>query len=392
MNIFTFLGVVFLSIFIVGYFLEKIRIPWVFGALLVGVGLSGFTQFYPIIQSSEMQFLSQIGQYMLLFLIGFQLNIIEIRNSGKLIIKTTFGIILAEMLVLGTALHFIFSLPWPTAFLVALSFATVGEAILLPILDRLGLIKKKLGQLILGIATFDDVFEVLIILSVVFMAPFLLNRTATTMHGDTSLAYSLYILIWLIVFSILFIKPLKRLLQKMKLSGLTIYIPVVLGCLFLFTGRISNDMNDIAVLGALFAGMFVKNILTSDAIKEFEPYLKAITYGVFAPVFLFVVGANTNFGYLLDSFWLIVCLALLANFTKIGVSYVLAGKEIGVHSSIFMGVALSIRFSTSLVILKILLDNQIITNHLYSILIGTAIVFQFVIPVVLSYLAKRWRL
>jgi len=50
-----------------------------------------------------------------------------------------------------------------------------------------------------------------------------------------------------------------------------------------------------------------------------------------------------------------------------------------------------VRFSTSLIIVKILLDNGIINAGLYSVIVASSIVFSFVIPLLFSNLLAKWR-
>lgn len=57
-----------------------------------------------------------------------------------------------------------------------------------------------------------------------------------------------------------------------------------------------------------------------------------------------------------------------------------------------MGVALAVKFSSSIVIIKILFEQGLIGAALYSVLITSKIVFKFVIPLLLSYLVKKWNI
>ena len=65
------------------------------------------------------------------------------------------------------------------AILVALSFATVGEAVLIPILDEFRLTKTKLGQTIPGVGILDDVIEVLLLVFITVFLPFLAKNRSS---------------------------------------------------------------------------------------------------------------------------------------------------------------------------------------------------------------------
>ena len=91
------------------------------------------------------------------------------KKLGKFIFKATFFIICLEALFGTLLVHFVFGYNWFVSFLVAMSFATVGEAILLPILDEFKIVNTKLGQSIIGIGTLDDIIEVSVLILVIFL-------------------------------------------------------------------------------------------------------------------------------------------------------------------------------------------------------------------------------
>jgi Ca2+-transporting ATPase len=164
MSIFLLLGGIFLFTFLVGILLEKFRIPWIFAALILGLILAFQNPFEVLTSSETFKFLAWLGMYFLLFLIGFELDLKKIKTLGKFIIKSTFFIIFFEAFFGSLLVHSVFGYSWFISILVALSFATVGEAVLIPILDEFKLTKTKLGQSILGIGTLDDIIEVFLII------------------------------------------------------------------------------------------------------------------------------------------------------------------------------------------------------------------------------------
>ena len=89
-NIFLFLGLVFLLTFLIGRLLEKIRVPWIFAALLVGSFLAVYNPFQTITSSPTFEFLAQLGMYFLLFMIGFEINLKELKKSKNFIFSFIF--------------------------------------------------------------------------------------------------------------------------------------------------------------------------------------------------------------------------------------------------------------------------------------------------------------
>lgn len=101
-------------------------------------------------------------------------------------------------------------------------------------------------------------------------------------------------------------------------------------------------------------------------------------------------GSSIDISYLVAFPVLIVLITIVSNAAKIIGSLIIGRKELGIKHSIIMGVALSVRFSTSIIIVKILFDNGIIGTDLYSIIVASTIVFKFLVPVALSYLLQKW--
>ena len=67
-------------------------------------------------------------------------------------------------------------------------------------------------------------------------------------------------------------------------------------------------------------------------------------------------------------------------------------QELGKQRYIILGIALSVKFTTRIVIIKLLFENELIPLTLYSVLVGTTILFKFVFPFLMSYLIRRWKI
>jgi len=383
MNIILFLAGVFLLTFLLGKILEKLHIPWVFSALLIGLGLAAYNPFKAITDSETFTFLARLGMYFLLFIIGFEINLKEIARKKKFIFKTTFVIIITEALFGTFFVHYVFQVSWFISILVSLSFATVGEAVLLPILDEFKLTKTRLGQTILGIGVLDDVIEV----TTVIIMTILLG--ASSGHTETKIYVTISILIGLFAFAYLLPK-LKEFSKKIQFDGTAAFFIFVAFFIFAFIGI--GLLAEAAALGALLAGMSIKNVIPSSRIRAIDSQIRTMTYGFFAPLFFLWVGVDTDIAYLIKFPLLVIAVMALTNITKIATSYVMGKKELGKHNSIILGISLTVKFSTSIVIIKLLFENELIPLSLYSVLVGTTILFKFVVPFMLSHLIKRWNI
>lgn len=311
-----------------GYLIEKIRIPKIYAALFLGVGLSSASKISLLVDIKPVNILSEVGMFSLLFLLGYGLDFKKIKKQSGLILRITAYVILSEFIVGITILHFVFNVDFLLASIIAVSFATVGEVALLPLLREFRIIDTNLGQTILGVAVLDDVVEILAFILVI-----------TVLRG---VSYSEFVM-------------------------------------------------EVLPFVAIMSGLVVKNVFKFKK-RDIEKYINFFALSVFGPIFFFSAGMETDLGYLVKNIFLILLFTLAIKLTKILSAYLASHKKLGTKKSIVLGVSLGIKFSTSIVILIILLQDNLITQELFSVLIGIKVVFKFVVPVVLSVLLNKWNL
>ena len=378
-NIFLFLAMVFVFTFIVGKFLEKINVPWIFGALILGFALAIKNPFTAITSSQTFEFLAQLGMYFLLFVIGFEIDLNEFKRTSKFILKSTFFIIFLEALIGGIFLRFLFGYSWFISFVVSISFATVGEAVLIPILDKFKMVNTKLGQSIIGVGTFDDIVEVFILILIT-------STIASGMHSyiHVCMIFSSLLLLFILAFGLTKLKKEGAKFGFLNIETLFLFVIFIM-LLFLGIGEYAHS----TAIAALLAGIALKTFIPNKRLKLIESEVKTMCYGFFAPIFFLWVGTTMVIGYL-DPL-LIGIVVLVSGGAKLLGSYLTGKKELGTKNSLILGIGLSARFSTSIIILKILLDNGIIGSDLYSVIIASSMVFVFVIPLLFSNIVAKAR-
>ena len=382
MEILLLLAFAFLFTFLVGRILENIKIPWLFAALVLGVVLSPFEFFQSIASSDSFKFLAQLGMYFLLFIIGFEMDLRDLRRRGKFIVEATFFIILFEALFGSLMIHYLFNYDWIISILIAISFATVGEAILVPILEDQRIFKTKLGQMIIDIGVFDDLFEVACLLIVSILVS---HVGPSTIHQTSFSIFSIFI-----IFSLAYgLTKLKKKAFRFKIPDIETLFVFAVSLFFIFIGI--GKYADAAPIGAILAGVALKNFIPPQRLKFIESEIKTMCYGLFAPIFFLHVGMSVNLMKVASFLHLLFIVVIVVCIAKIIGSIVASGKKIGLRTSFLLGLGLSTRFSTSLVVLSILLSNGLIGSKLYSILVSSTIIFAFIIPLLFSYLVRKWR-
>ncbi len=381
-QLFLFLALVFSLTFIFGLLLEKIRVPWIFSALLIGNLLVFYNPFYMVTSSQAFTFLAELGMYFLLFIIGFEIDLTKMKKAGKFILKSTFFIIFLEAFFGTIIIHFVLGYELFISFIVALSFATVGEEILIPILDEFKIINTKLGQSIIGIGILDDVLEVLILIVVIFVV-------GTSSYAPINIGFT--ILALFLLFALTFgLTKLEKTGKRFNFLDIEILFLFVLFVFFLFLG-IGAYAHAIPI-AAFLAGIALKTFVPEKRLQKIESEIKTMCYGFFAPIFFIGIGLSIDINYVLAFPFLLLLVILTSNGAKLLGSYLVARKELGLKNSILLGIGLSARFSTSIIVIKILFENNIIDNKLYSIIIASSIIFTFVVPILLSTLLARWKI
>ncbi len=381
-NIFLFLALIFIFTFLIGRIIEKVRVPWIFAALILGAFLAIHNPFADVTSSKTFEFLAQLGMYFLLFVIGLEIDLNKLKKKTRFIFKATFFIVLFEA-IFGTMLvHFVFHYPWLIAFAVALSFATVGEAILAPILHEFNIVNTPLGQAIIGIGTLDDLIEIFALILVVVIV-------GSSIHTGINIALMLASLA--ILFGLTFsLTKLKEEGKKFGFLKIEILFLFSLFILFLFLGI--GEYAHAAPMAALLSGIAIKTFVPEKRFKRIESEIKTMCYGFFAPLFFVWAGVTMNMRYLITYPLLILLVLVVSNGAKLLASWIVGRKEFGFKQSILLGIGLSVRFSISIVIVKLLLENGMIGSDLYSIILASSIVFQFAIPLMFSYLLVRWKI
>ena len=333
-----------------------------------------------------------MGMLFLLFMIGFNLEIGQMKRFGKHILKGAILIVGLEASIVGALLFFLFpgqigSSPL-VAIVVALSFATVGEAVLLPILAKFSLLKTRFGQLTLGIGTLDDILEVLTLIMIPFLPIFL-----PTLHiqGFPDPTFVVLDLIGILVFTLILTKIASRVKHVLSNNVDFSFIRPLLIMLIFFSFVVvgSFAFESLAAISAIFGGIVARSLLPTENFQSDEKVVNFLGYIVLAPMFFLSVGASMSFSAVLVYPLLIVVILLSTFGAKLSGSYLLFRKVLGNRHSLLLGLGLSVRFSTGLIVQYVLLVSGLITLDLYSALVASAVVITPIILIALPWALSR---
>jgi len=369
-----------------GYLLQKyLRMPWMFASLFFGLILSALGLFKPTIESDLFKMLETVGMYLLLFIIGFNLDFKRMARLKNYVILGTLIIIACEGFFGSLLLYFVFpaevSHSYLIAVITALSFATVGEAVLMPILNEFGVIKTTFGQLTLGIGTLDDIIEVLM-LAVVAILPGFLPVTQTQSFPDPLIILLDLGVILILTFALMKLGgKIKRILEKNHPAPYVTSL-ITLLVFFSFVALGGFVFESLATVGAIFGGIVLRGLLPKERLYQNERAIEFMGYIFLSPLFFLSIGASVSVTSLLVYPSMIALIWLVSKGSKLSSSLLLFRKLLGNKYSLLLGLGLSVRFSTSLIVQFILLNSGFISLALYSSLIATAILMK---PVIIGF-------
>jgi len=374
-----------------GYLLQKsLRMPWMFSSLFFGILLSALNLFRPTLDSDSFKLLETLGMYLLLFIIGYSIDFKKMARLKNQVFLGTAVIISCEGFFGSMLLYFVFPAAVSNSYLVALvtafAFATVGEAVLLPILNEFKIINTNFGQLTLGIGTLDDIVEVLVLVSVAILPGLLPVAQAQILPDPMTVLADLALLLILMLVIVKFGGKIANIMENNHLPSF-VFSMLTLLVFFSFVGLGNYVAESLSSVGAIFGGIALRQLLPKEKLTHNEQAIEFLGYIVLSPFFFLSVGASVSVTSLIVSPLMLASIILVANGSKYLSSVALFRKLLGFKYSSLMGLGLGIRFSTSLVVQFILLKSGLISLDLYSALIAASI---FVTPVII--IAYSWAL
>ena len=343
-------------------------------------------------QDATFNVLSTMGMLFLLFMIGFNLEIGQMKRFGSHILKGAILIVGLEAAVVGTLLFFLFPAQIGysplVAIVVALSFATVGEAVLLPILAKFNLLKTRFGQLTLGIGTLDDILEVLTLIMIPFLPIFL---PTLNIQGFPDPIFVVLDLVGIFIVTGVLVKVASKVKYHLSNHVHFSFIRPLLIMLIFFSFVVLGGFvfESLAAISAIFGGMVARSLLPTENFQSDEKVVNFLGYIVLSPMFFLSVGASMSFESIFVYPLLIVVILISTFGAKIAGSFVLFRKLLGRRHSLLLGLGLSVRFSTGLIVQYVLLVSGLITLDLYSGLIASAVVMTPIILIVLPWALCR---
>ncbi len=367
-----------------------VTIPIVVGEIIAGIiiGKSGFNL---VEATPTLNFLSEFGFAMLMFLSGLEVNFDMLRSSGSSSEKisvwrkptTVAALYFLSTLVLAMLIGFglsSFELA-KSPILLGLILSTTSLGIVVPMLKERDVTNTAYGQAILIAALISD-----------FVTLLLLSTTIVAISQGFSPDLLLFVVLLAVFFLAISISSwLKRIpgLNRVvtELSHATAQIRVR-GSLALMVMCVvlADTLGVEIILGAFLAGAIVSFASNKGHESALHSKLDAIGYGFFIPIFFINVGAEFDLGALLvsPSALLLVPLLIVAAYAVKLIPALLYRRLFSWRESFALGVLMASRLSLIIAASAISLKLGLITSATNSSIILVAIITCTVSPLLFS--------
>jgi len=382
------LSYVFLLTFIVGSLFSKFRIPSILAALFIGMGLS-YTPFSDMLHTPHFEnifsFLSNLGVLFLLFYIGLQIELDEMKKSSSDIIWLTV-LNTAIPFLLGVIVMLLYGYGWAVALVIGMTRMPTAEAVIVPILDEFKMIKTKIGTFIIGAGVLDDIIEVIL---VGIVSVWIGSRAEEAHGGLTALIAGISAFILL---SWIFYHFLPRIFSGYKARDLSSLMLFALIILFGF-GGLGEYVGIGMVAGAIFAGIIMRPFFESNEEKGelLSRTTQTLSYGFFGVLFFFWVGFNADMEGFFNEPLLAIVLYLAGTVGKlIGVLLMVPMKKLTFREAIIIGVGLDARLTTEIIVAQLLFSASIIDIKLFTALVAASSFTAITVPLLFTLLIRFW--
>lgn len=373
---------------ILGWFCKKIGQPTVIGEIIAGIVLGPsliglyFPEFsnavFPAQSLGNLQFLSQIGLILFMFMVGMELDLNTLKNKAhEAVVISHASIIFPFALGIGLA-YFIYQsfAPKDVQFLsfglfIGIAMSITAFPVLARIVHEKEIHKTRLGSIVITCAAVDDITAWSLLAAVI----------AIVKAG--SFVSSLYTIAIAVIYVLLMIKVVRPFLKRVgELHSTRDSMSKQVVAIFFLTLILSAYATEIigihALFGAFMAGTIMpestrfRNILTEK--------VEDVALVLLLPLFFVFTGLRTEIGLINDPYlWKITGLIILVAITGKFLGSALAARFVrqSWHDSLAIGALMNTRGLMELVVLNIGYDLGILSPEIFSMMVIMALVTTF---------------
>jgi len=389
------LAIIFAKIFNVLF--EKLKQPGVIGEIIAGIilgpaligSLSGASfslfgtslfHFTLDLTSSEFKEIAFIGVIFLLFIVGLETNIGDLKKTRKSGFSAgIFAVIIP--FVAGCTFGFFFSMSVIQCMAIGTIMLATSTTIAIRLLSDMDMLSTRVGLTLHTAVIVNDILAI-IVFAVVFG------------QGNSFVLLLQILFFFLLTVSVGFLLIWYTVHRKTTRKAPIIILTSSLVICFLFAAFAEN-LGLTAIIGAFIAGLFIRKTPQAGMIAD---YIKTIGYAFFIPLFFVGVGASFDFMYLLHSSQLQSLLLFIIVFVFFGLSSNFLGGAVGARlaglsrrESISVGIGMMPVMGVALIIVTTGIDHGIfgestglVANQIRTATLLLIIISAFLTPPLLK--------
>jgi len=380
---FLILALVAILAFQAPFFAKALKLPIVVGEILFGVvvgtiiALLGSFGLEITLTSDVLEVLSTLGFIMLMFMIGMENDLQELKELSRREKWATLLLLVGNFLIAVIPVV-IFGLP----IIIGLILGGVSIAVVLPVLKEMGLNKTGFGFKVMLLAQLADIAAIILIS--IFTAS--LNGWVAIL--EIAAIPIVFMIVFWIMDMLIWYKPrvISRILNPNDQSELG--VRSMLAIILIFYG-LAFFIGMEAILGAFFAGMLFSAIFKERGamMEKFMP----LGFGFLIPIFFIYQGFEISFTSLLDPY----AIGLLALFTAIAflskvIPLVISGFFKHKWSS--LGGAMLLGTNLSVVVAGVNMGKRagVLDDDVAAVLIMYGVISCVLFPILFKKVYKRY--
>lgn len=359
--------------------------PPLVGELFAGL-IIGPSMLALVLPNPDLQVLSNLAVFFLMFLAGLEMDAREIRRAGKSALVISI-IAFFIPLMSGMFTSLLFGLTTIQSLFMGLLLSITAVPVSAMVLMQFGILNSRLGNTVITAAVVNDIMS-LIVLSIILQVAEeggsgQINLADLVTSGIKMAAF----LGGIFLFDILLRKTAGWLQRKVEPFFKKLQTKeAAFGVLLITTIAISLIAQDIGLhflIGTFFSGLIVyKGMIGRQNFNKVYGIISAITFGFFAPIFFTLIGIEFNVQLLLNAIPLFLALLGVAIVTKVVAAY--AGAKIVGFSrelSLAIGFLMNGRGMVELVIAAIGFAAGVIDMTLFSIAVAIGLITSILAPI-----------
>lgn len=346
-----------------GYITHKLKLPLLIAFLVSGLVLAA--GFVDVGDSAVLSFLPEIGIAFVLFLVGMELDLRQLKSLGsKILIAGILQIIITATLGTFIAQSFGFALVEAIYLGIGLSFSSTIVVVKL-LLDRKDL-NSLYGKLSVGILLLEDLLAVIILLGLTSQTSsiFKLGLTAAL----PILAFVIKVIVILTFTVILSKLILKSLFKAVSESTELLFLTALAWCFIYIT--FAQILGFSVLIGAFLAGIALAN---SPYHFQIEGKVKPLR-DLFLAIFFVYLGTKVDFSLIQKTYPLILTFTLYTTVIKPLVFLLILGIfGFRKHTLFHTAINLSQISEFSLIIILIGLNHGLVSESALTVIASSAV-------------------